>query len=376
MLDEHDINRLNNLCEHYEELLRPIQVSDYNSPSNRVEEKAKLFEAFPKGIEYNPQFEYRQPPQNWEQPLVSFLKELDPFKNMWERYLYQDIRRAILEIESVVSHNPSKITAETIHAHGMPMPELVEEAYRILNSTSQESEERNISAIEAAIELRIAIEAAGLTDWNIELKESMNAKMMVRSVEKKVFVRADATFSDKSVKRLLVHEIGTHVFRYINGERQPLKMLKLGLIGYLDTEEGLATYHEKKFDVQDITALRTYALRVIAANLSLAHGFYDIFSSLSQYNSDMDQIFDIVTRAKRGFKDTKQIGGHLKDQVYLKGFIDVSHHLSHYPKDYTLIMCGKVSLAMLPELRELEKNHLLVQPQFKPSDLVSEDHKN
>lgn len=370
MITEHDITRLNQLCDKYEALLRPIKVSDHNSPLNRNEEKSRVFEAFAEQRVYNPSFQYQAPPLAWGKPLTEFLQELNPYTNEWEQYLYRDARKAILELEAVSSHDANEITAETIHSHGIPSPELVEKARGILETTAPESEDKNIPAHDAAEKLSSALVNAGLSDWIVELKQPMNARMMVRSVEKKVFVREDASFSEDSIKRLMVHEIGTHVFRYINGERQALKLLKLGLIGYLDTEEGLATYHEKYFGIQDITALQTYALRAIAAHLSLTSSFHEIFVHLSQYSSDLDQIFDIVTRAKRGFIDTSQVGGHVKDQVYLMGFLNISEYLSLYPQDHSILMCGKVSLAMIEKLRELEHHQLLVPPQFMPSDLI------
>jgi len=370
MLNEQALARLNTLTDEFEDLTRPLQISDFNAPINRDEEKSKLFASFAKQDEYNPQFQYKEAPADWERPLTKFLHEIDPFDSGWEAHLYQEVRRFILELEATRAHDPNEITAETVYSYGIPTIELVNEAQKILQNTKPENENREIAASVAADILSTALVQAGLPDWRVELKNPMNARMMVRSVEKKVFVREDALFSRDSVKRLLVHEIGTHVFRYINGERQQLQILKLGLIGYLGTEEGLATYHEKRFGVQDIAALRTYALRVIAAHMSLTSSFYEIFDHLASHISNLDELFDIVTRAKRGFRDTKCVGGHVKDQVYLRGFLDVSEHLSNYPQDHAILMCGKVSLSMLGELKELDRYQMLTLPQFLPDSLV------
>jgi uncharacterized protein (TIGR02421 family) len=370
MLSPNDIDRLNLLSDKYEGLIRPLRIDDYNSAVNRNSEKFKLIEAFNRHIEYNPQFSYKNIPHGSAEPLVQFLRDLDPSANIWEQLLHTEVTRAIVELEAISAHDPDKITAETIHAFGLPSPELVEQAEKILNATVFVNESHNVTASEAGAFLSNALKKSELLDWSVELKQEMNARMMVRSVEKKVYVKADAKFSENSLKRLLVHEIGTHVFRYINGEKQQLRMLRLGMIGYLDTEEGLATYHEKKFGVQDISAIRTYALRAIAASLSLTSSFYSVFWNLSQYSSDLDQIFDIVMRAKRGFIDTRSRGGHVKDQVYLKGLLAITEYLSLHPENYNLVMCGKVSVSIVDELRNLEQSNLLTRPQYLPSNLI------
>lgn len=365
-----EIQRLNDLTERYEALKKPIRISKYNTPTNRNEEKLKLIEAFGKRTEYNPQFTYQPAPEEWEKPLVDFVRQLDPHLSEWNHYLYQDARRSILELEATAAHAPHQITADTIYTYGLPSQALIEEAHRVLAIPIAEMTNPTANAELAAERVTTALAEAGLQEWKVEISETMNARMMVRAVEKKVFIRSDAHFSEDSIRRLLVHEIGTHVFRRINGEQQPLQLLRLGLLGYLDTEEGLATYHEKLFGTQDVATLHTYALRVLAAHLSLSHSFFEVFLQLAEYSKDLDSLFDIVTRAKRGFEDTAAVGGHLKDQVYLRGFINISGHLDSHPEDHNILMCGKVSLDMVNQLRELERSNLLAPVQYMPSILL------
>lgn len=47
------------------------------------------------------------------------------------------------------------------------------------------------------------------------------------------------------VDALIAHEIGTHIVRRQNGEQSPLSLLGTGLSGYLNGEEGIATYREQ-----------------------------------------------------------------------------------------------------------------------------------
>jgi len=210
-----------------------------------------------------------------------------------------------------------------------------------------------------------SLDSVGLHDWEIIIDDVMNASMMVRSVEQKVKIRRDKSFSLHAIKRLLVHEIGTHVFRYANGALQKIHLLRLGLSGYMMTEEGLATYHEEKYGLRDLDTARRYALRVIAAHLSLTHSFYEVFSEIVQH-TEFDDAFDIVTRSKRGFTDTSAYGSHIKDKVYFEGFRRVSAHLEDNPTDYALLMSGKISLDMLPLMRSAAEANLLINPTYLP----------
>jgi hypothetical protein len=102
----------------------------------------------------------------------------------------------------------------------------------------------------------------------------------------------------------------------------------------------------------------------------LHHSFFDVFVHLLQY-TDADTAFPIVTRAKRGIEDTSQHGVHVKDKVYFEGLQMVSEHLEASPDDYELLMCGKVSLHMLPALRELKEAGFISEPCYLPSQLVA-----
>lgn len=365
-----DIKRLNELADEYENLLRETKIEKYNTPINIKEEKAFFHGYFVDKKPYNPQFEYNAPPNSWELLFLNFQKKLNP-NSFWERLLYNDVTLMILEMQATKEHSPEKITAHTLWAHGLPSKSLITTAKKILAEPLPSSNENlEISAMDAGVSLENALKSSGLNDWEVNITSEMNAKMMVKSAEKRVYVREGTMFSNESIKRLLVHEIGTHVFRYINGESQDLKFLRLGLMGYLPTEEGLATYHEKKYGVQDVKTLRRYALRVLAAYKSLSMSYYELFTYLSKYANDFDDLFDIIKRAKRGFIDTGAYGGHVKDQVYLSGFLKVSELLDAKPDCYSLLMSGKVSLDMLDFLDEQLKEGVLKTDYLTPSSLI------
>jgi len=90
-----------------------------------------------------------------------------------------------------------------------------------------------------------------------------------------------AAFRAERVEPLLHHEVGTHVVTYLNGARQPLTLLRIGLPGYDETQEGLAVLAEYLTGGLDPRRLRVLAARVVAIGKMLdGAGFLEIFEAL------------------------------------------------------------------------------------------------
>ncbi|VXD11413.1 tyrosine/phenylalanine carboxypeptidase domain-containing protein [Planktothrix paucivesiculata] len=368
-MEQQTLERLNTLSEQLQVLYASVDIAHYTAPINRDTERQQLFTSHVAGKIYNPQFSYHLPPSGWEQPLSEFLSELQPDQNIWEDWIYKDVVLTLDLMRAAATRDPVLTTEATVKVYGKLSTDLVQLAYKALVQLPLESEPRTIPSEDMVDRMSKVLAKVGLTDWCVIISNTMNARISVRSVDKQVRVNAKKFFTENELKRLLVHEIGTHVFRTANGDLQPLKLLRFGLYNYLHTEEGLANYHEACYGVQSPVDQHRYALRVIAAHMSLNHSFYEVFHELVQHTS-LDEAFDIVTRAKRGFTDTSLPGCHVKDKVYFEGFHQVSAHLECYPDDYFLLMSGKAALSMLPELKKLRENSLLVQPYYLPEYLV------
>lgn len=368
-MEQQTLNRLNTLSEQLQVLSEPVDVSLYTAPTNRKSEKQKFFTAYAAGNIYNPQFSYNSPPAAWEQPLSEFLSELRPDENIWEDWIYKDVVFTLELMRAAETRDPILTTEATLKVYGEPSTDLVNLAYEALEKLPLESDPHTITSEDMANQMSETLAKSKLNDWRVTLYQPMISRISVSSVDKEIRVSANNSFTVNELNRLLVHEIGTHVFRSVNGNLQPMKLLRFGLYNYMATEEGLANYHEGYYGVQSSADQRRYALRMIAAYRSLNQSFYDVFCELAQHTT-LDEAFDIVTRAKRGFTDTSVAGCHVKDQVYFEGFRQVSAHLERYPDDYELLMCGKVALSMLPDIRKLRENGLLVEPRYLPQNLL------
>lgn len=162
---------------------------------------------------------------------------------------------------------------------------------------------------------------------------------------------------------LLAHEVGTHVVTYVNGQRQRLRLLGSGLVGYDELQEALAVLGEYLVGGLTSARLRLLAGRVIGARAlsdgaSLVETFRLLYSDLG---FEWETAFQIAVRLYRG-------GGLVKDAIYLRGFVRLVEHL-HSEHDVTILYTGKFGLEHLSLIEELRHRNVLAEPAILPSFL-------
>ena len=159
---------------------------------------------------------------------------------------------------------------------------------------------------------------------------------------------------------LLQHEVGTHTVTELNGRRQPLRMLAVGLPGYEETQEGLAVLAE--YAVGGLTAARlsTLAARVRATRcVTDGASFVETFRLLHR---------DLGLPPRRSFRIAMRVhraGGFTKDAMYLRGFEAVLHYLGNGGRLEPLLL-GKISLADVPTVEELQWRGVLSAASLRP----------
>ena len=149
---------------------------------------------------------------------------------------------------------------------------------------------------------------------------------------------------------LIQHEVGTHLVTYYNGSAQRLTILRSGLAGYEELQEGLAVLAE--YLVKGITPsrLRTLAGRVIAARMINGGA---TFSQRAAFN--------LTIRIYRG-------GGLTKDLIYLRGFLAVLDYLKS-GGELKPLYAGKIAAHHTPVIQELRSRHVLSEPKLMPTFL-------
>jgi len=366
-----DLKRLTPLESEWEEIEQSYRIARYMAPLNRDEERQKLFDAYSQENAYEPQFVYTDPPDYPVSAIRGFMAKLRPEHSPLEGLYYEKARNALLEIEAVQTHHPGVITAASALENGLPDAALLAEARRILRETAAEEtlEPEDIPAEQAAESMQTVINKAGIQEWKAIVFEPMSAGMSVNRLDKELKIRKGDFCSQSDLQRLVVHEIGVHILRYENGLQQPIRLFQGSFPSCTSTEEGLAVYSERRAGLLKNVTLRKYAGRVVAANAALSQPFSRVFSRLVD-DLGTDEAFNIVTRAKRGFTDTGQPGAHVKDLVYLKGYLDVTAHLAQRPEDYSLLFLGKFGLQHLALVREMLAEGMISLPAYLPEHLM------
>jgi uncharacterized protein (TIGR02421 family) len=192
---------------------------------------------------------------------------------------------------------------------------------------------------------------------HIEVREDISELMV--SFGRLLIPQAAAIRADR-VEPLLHHEIGTHVVTYHNGARQPLTLLRVGLPGYEETQEGLAVLAEYLTGGLDPRRLRVLAARVIAVGTMLdGAGFVEIFESLrADHQIPTRTAWSIAIRVVAG-------GGSVKDAIYLRGISRILQALAE-GSSLDVLFVGKLALDHIPLIQDLLDRQVLQPPWVRP----------
>lgn len=279
--------------------------------------------------------------------------------------IFEQKRDRMLKMISLIeSRGTEDFTQHSIALYGKPSVSLVEKALELLKIIPQ-NQELNVSSEQAMNFLNRTLSHLKF-NWDVKLK-NMPATAAVIPSKKTLYLKRNLRFSEKFLRRLVVHEIGTHVFREENAIKQPLRLFS-EFPDYLMTEEGLAVVNEEMNGSLNDSLLRNYAGRVIAVDFALRKSFLETFMELSRY-FDAESAWKITLRAKRGIKNTSLPGGCTKDYLYLEGYYQVKNYLANGGSLHDLYI-GKIGLEHIPILKDVEgiKPHIL--PNFDALNLI------
>lgn len=158
-----------------------------------------------------------------------------------------------------------------------------------------------------------------------------------------LYIQQPVKYRSQGLMGMLEHEVGVHIFRRLNNEQQPWKghRSQFELQPYLATEEGLAVLHSNA--TRSDKHLWFPALSYLAVYLAQRLSFAQLAKELQAYVSDPERLWSICLKVKRGLKDTSMPGGFTKNQVYLKGTIEVLRWLKKNHYDARPLYVGKVA---------------------------------
>jgi hypothetical protein len=266
-------------------------------------------------------------------------------------------------------HDPTFSTSQR-ELHGIPHDEIVNKAKQSLKLSNSEAdtaspEREQISAEELLLRMTGVLQCYGLTDWHVQIEENMASKASVNGSIRRVRLRGNSVFSSFDANRLIVHEIGGHVLRFANSERQSEPWAKIPMGRTVPTEEGLAICGESEFGLLDQKVIHKYQVRCLAVSVAAQGGIMDVLRSISPY-VDRGEAAEIAIRTKRGLVDPNAPGGSTKDWAYFDGYLRMQELRESSPFDFQLLRGVKWPVEDLPLIRDLFEEGRIGEPLLVP----------
>lgn len=334
--------RLKGIDMHLQRVINPVSFFDIN-PSNIDEERERVL----RDHDHNPLFTYPEVEFDFDD-IQQRLHEIDEHDSPMGALLNEKRNLFIDKCEMLNNRGTPKFSVFARKVYGLPSRDVLDKAVSFF-SLDSEKEPKVLSSRQAAGMLQAEINHYG---FPYEVGERvMSSSAMVLVAKRRIFVRKGFSFSDNFVRRLITHEIGTHVLRAENGREQPFMMFFHGFPDYLKTEEGLAVVNEERFGLLNNDNMKNYAARAMAVKMAMTKSFSKIFNYLLEFFSPRTA-FKIALRAKRGIADTSKPGGCPKDYVYIDGYLKVKEYLESGGSIRELYY-GKVDIGHLHMIEEI-----------------------
>jgi len=342
------------------------------TPINLAVEKAKFFDS----DTYNPIFQYKQVKNNNEQILEKLMQveeivDVDP--RISDFYLKVIFHKNLTNKLMNSAGNNAKVTKISIEKYGIPSPILFRNACRILRGRTKGydlidskkiEKEEYLEYPEVVEKVNEIFKILELNEWHVEKSKKIAKNGIKIGVKAKEFlVDGGIRKRPTELKKTIVHEIGTHVLRSINGEATGIDAFrKPNLPEYLDAEEGLAMYNEEMMGYLSEKDLRKRALFVWAVKFGSTLSFRELYNACLSHVPPKE-CFDLVYRVKRGMGDTALPGIYSKDIVYFRGFRRVRKSIEENANMYKYLYAGKISLKQA----EWVEDGLLPKPKLVPT---------
>ena len=229
-------------------------------------------------------FVYGSPsPEIFSYTISEIQRKFSPFLES-ENQAVRDSARNLIESlpKTPVQSFPEKPSSETVQFAS-------EQTRREFSDIVQvDTEESELGAELVKEYFEHALELLNTEDWHVEISRTSRSGVSVNQEEKRVSIPESRKMTVSALKKLLVHELGTHVSRRINGERSKLLLLGLGLDRYEGAEEGIATMREQVLtessQMDDFSGLDGHFAISLASGIDgYPRDFRNVFSILEKY---------------------------------------------------------------------------------------------
>ena len=349
---------LEEVTAHLEALRLPTAL--VFTPLNLKSERKKFFSS----DTYEPYFKYRIVKNDNENILdklskVELICDVDPRISKFYIDLIASKEQAN-DLMHAVGNN-QRVTEISKERFGMPSDILFRNSARVLRGivgnyhlAKAPGKAKELLGYDEIVKVfNEVFEELGLDGWKVYRSINISKNGVKVGIKRKqVLVNGEITKSKFKLKKAIVHEVGTHVLRSVNGKNTGFTALgNANLVGYLDIEEGLATWNEREMNLLTESGLKkkaglTYAIK-IGENMTFRELYNVLLSSFSPNSA-----FDLTYRVKRGLADTAKPGIYAKDIVYFRGFRKVLKKLDDDKSLYPLLYAGKIDFKQCDWVRE------------------------
>lgn len=283
---------------------------------------------------------YGKPKKSYFAYIARRMREM--LHEMKPTVIQKKAHRRMLGIVSKINHThevtPTGLLPDIVHNRGNRIS--VEEVQRIFNET---------------------LIRYGIKGWTICVDETRR-RFSVHQKRNVIYIPSRKSLNERRVpltdlhaRALAEHEIGVHVRRAYEGEKQPLMLLKTGLAGYLRGEEGIAGYMQQRIEgASEYYGFDRYLALSLACGLDgEVRDFRSVFSCMVDYylltllmddtiHTRVEQYaWDTCMRIFRGTSGQRAGVVFTRDIVYLEGNIGIWNMLFLHPERLSACLIGK-----------------------------------
>lgn len=317
-----DFKRLNAFADLCQKIRRHTYLDTRAlTATNYHEEREKFFQS----TTNNPQFIYNPPFPSERENIEKAQRDLEEIDLPEDFRLYlthyikalKDMSNAV---QSIGTDDFSKYAALIFNLNTPKIQKYLNMSPEI--TVAPEVETRLYGAEEIAEIFRQKLIEYGITNYTVRI-DNFNDHT-VRVGQNNIVLGSKIKRYEKSVERLVHHEIDSHVLQRLNSDKNNILTLTIPGDRTLYSE-GLAVYNEVVTQTITQKIYRIYALRVQAVRL-LNLTFREIYNELTGGVPD-NLAYMTTYRVKRGTSDTSLPGGYPKDAFYLLGYLAVKEYI-------------------------------------------------
>jgi len=329
------------------ELEHKIRLLDRVLPTNAAAERSRLLRALLSGRAATPAWTYLATPETpaWQRELGELRLGLDNFAHPAAPWFAGRVDELRVEAELLQARGTDRFQRLACQRYVISDKELEgsanlaqewlrEPLSQLPADTIFSDDRRDPRSLWCVLERRI--QESGLP---VRLVVSAELSSAAAAGDGFVAVRGNARYSAEAAERVAQHELLAHVFPRFQARRQRIGLLRVGVRGSGEEEEGRALLIEQRGGYLNNARRRELALRHLAASaVRSGADFEHVVRLLEGHGLTLEAACDAALRALRG-------GGLAREIAYIPAFLRVSTALHGAPELERWFERGRATLA-------------------------------